>query len=993
MINSTINMNMRFWSTVITIFFMHTLAFSQSPPNLGVASTFALFTSVGAFNNTGASMIKGDIGTNVGAFTGFPPGTVLGSIHVADAVSAQAAIDVDAAYSYLSGVTCGLSISTTLGGGQILTPNVYCLGAASTLSGELILDAQGNPNSIFIFKINGAFSTATFSKIILVGDASLCNVYWQINGQFELGDGSVFRGTVVSNGAIILLEASSLIGNALSRAGAISTHNNLVTIGLQPSAASITANGATSFCAGGSVTLSGNIDGTWSTGATTPSITVSTSGDYFVTNTSNCGTINSNHIIVTVNPNPTATISANGPTTFCAGGNVILTASAGNSFLWNTGATTKSITISSSGNFIVTVTDANGCTGISATTTIIVSPIIIPTISANGPITFCAGGNVILTSTPSNGYLWSTGATTQSISITTSGSYAVTITGACGGASAATVVTVNPLPFCSIIGNNTICNGGSTQLCAIAGVASYLWSTGVTTQCINASTAGTFTVTVTNLGGCKSSCSISVTVNNNPTCLITGINTICSGGSTQLCGAAGGASYLWSTGASTQCINVNAAGTYTITVTNLMGCSSNCSKSITVNNNPTCSITGNNTICTGGTTQLCAAAGATSYLWNSGASTQCITANIAGTYTVSITNLVGCSSSCTKTITPITTPSCIISGNATICTGGSTQLCAAAGAASYLWSTGATTQCITVNSAGTFTVTATNLGGCSNICNQTVSINNIPICSITGNSTICIGGSTQLCAAAGAASYLWSTGATMPCINVNAEGTYTITVTNAGGCSAVCNKTITISAPPSCTISGISSFCSGGSTQLCAASGSASYLWSTGASTQCIAVNSAGTFTVTATNLGGCSSMCSQAVTVNNIPTCSITGNSIICTGGSTQLCAAAGAASYLWSTGASTQCITANAAINYTVTITNIGGCKNSCTQAVTVNNNPTCLITGNNTICSGGSTQLCAAAGAASYLWSTGASTECITANSAGTYSVTVTNFGGCS
>ena len=100
--------------------------------------------------------MKGDIGTNVGAFTDFPPGTVIGQIHTADAVSAQAATDVGLAYSQLVGLTCGGVIGTTLGGGQILTPKIYCLGAASSLTGDLILDGQGDPGSIFIFQIDGA---------------------------------------------------------------------------------------------------------------------------------------------------------------------------------------------------------------------------------------------------------------------------------------------------------------------------------------------------------------------------------------------------------------------------------------------------------------------------------------------------------------------------------------------------------------------------------------------------------------------------------------------------------------------------------------------------------------------------------------------------------------------------------------------------------------------------------------------------------------------
>lgn len=202
------------------ILFLTDVTYSQAP-DLGSCANFAVFTAVGAFSNDGTTMVTGDIGTDVGAFTGFPPSVVFGQIHVADAITAQAAIDVDVAYSFLSGVTCGLVIGTTLGGGQILTPNVYCLGAASTLDGDLILDGDCDPDGIFIFKIDGAFASTVFSRVILVNSASMCNVFWQINGAVDLGESSIFRGNILANGAISLLDGASLYGRALSRGGAI----------------------------------------------------------------------------------------------------------------------------------------------------------------------------------------------------------------------------------------------------------------------------------------------------------------------------------------------------------------------------------------------------------------------------------------------------------------------------------------------------------------------------------------------------------------------------------------------------------------------------------------------------------------------------------------------------------------------------------------------------------------------------------------------------
>lgn len=197
-------------------------------PNLGSAANFAVFTSVGAFDNLGTTSITGDAGTNVGAFTGFPPGVVYGAIHNVDAVSAQAALDLELAYTELSELTCGSVLTVTMGSGQTLTPNIYCTGAASTLTGEIILDGQGDPNAQFVIQIDGAFAAATLSSVSLINGANACNVYWQINGAVEIGINSAFKGNIVANGAISLLMTSSLDGRALTRAGAIALNSNLI---------------------------------------------------------------------------------------------------------------------------------------------------------------------------------------------------------------------------------------------------------------------------------------------------------------------------------------------------------------------------------------------------------------------------------------------------------------------------------------------------------------------------------------------------------------------------------------------------------------------------------------------------------------------------------------------------------------------------------------------------------------------------------------------
>src|ERR1019366_7546166 len=241
----------------------------------------------------------------------------------------------DVAYSYLFGLTCDSVIGVTLGNNQVLRPNVYCIGAATTLNADLILDAQGDPNALFIFKIDGALSTSTFSSVTLINSASLCNVYWQINGAFALGDSSVFRGTIVANGQIELLEGSTLLGRGLSRAGAILLHNNLVAIGMQPTV-TITAGGSTTICSGNPITLTataangaGQFTYLWSPGGqTTASITLSpivtTPYSVVVTAANGCSG-GMDTLIININPNET--VSAGSNQNYCPGVGITLAGS------------------------------------------------------------------------------------------------------------------------------------------------------------------------------------------------------------------------------------------------------------------------------------------------------------------------------------------------------------------------------------------------------------------------------------------------------------------------------------------------------------------------------------------------------------------------------------------------------------------------------------------------------------------------------------------
>lgn len=367
-----------------------------------------------------------------------------------------------------------------------------------------------------------------------------------------------------------------------------------------------------------------------------------------------------------VNPctNAQANISANGPTSFCQGGNVNLTASAGTTYLWSNGATSQSISVTTSGTYTVTVTTSGVGTSTSSPVSVNVYALPTATISASGATTFCQGGSVTLTSSAGSSYLWSNGSTAQSITANTAGTYNVRVTNAngCNKLSSNTTVTVNSLPVATITpgGSLNLPSGGTVTLTASAG-SSYLWLPGnQTSQTITVGSAGSYTVRVTNSSGCSAtSLPAVVTVGTSGTASIatSGHTSFCSGGSVTLT-ASSGTAYLWSNGSTANAITVSSAGNYSVTVYNGTSSAVSTPVSVTIWPLPTASITagGSTSFCTPGSVNLTSSLH-TSYLWTPGGqTTQTITATTTGSYNVTVTNSYGCTK--TATAVPVTASNC-----------------------------------------------------------------------------------------------------------------------------------------------------------------------------------------------------------------------------------------------------------------------------------------------------------------------------------------------
>ncbi len=815
------------------------------------------------------------------------------------------------------------------------------------------------------------------------------------------------------------------VGNSSACSATVS---HTITVSTNPIATAV-SNGP--VCVGSTLTLTGGPSSmtsySWSgpngftSSSQNPTVsgsaTTAMSGTYTITVTNSSGCTNTTTTSVSVNTLPVPSASNNSP--ICEGNSLTISGlpNSMTNYSWSgpNGFTSTSqnptvsgsATTTMSGIYTLTITDGNGCTNTSTTSvTVNASPVAVAT--SNGPV--CEGTILNLTGLPGGmiSYSWSgpNGFTsnlqnpTVSSNTTTAmaGTYTLTVLNSnnCTNTTT-TAVTVNTNPTPTITGSLTFCNGSSTTLNAGPGYSSYTWLPSGNTQTINVSSAGTYSVTVTNASGCTGTASVIVTVSSSLSPSITGSLNFCTGSSTILDAGVGFSTYTWIPAGNTQTINVTSAGNYSVTVTDANGCSGTDNVTVTENTNPTPIITGTLAFCTGNSTTLDAGVGYSSYVWLPSGNTQTINVTSAGNYAVTVTDANGCSGTNNIDVIENSNPTPTISGALSFCTGGSTTLDAGSGFSNYTWLPSGNTQTINVTAAGTYSVTVTNTNGCTGYTSVNVTVNSSLTPSITGVSSFCSGSSTTLDAGSGYSSYTWLPSGNTQTINVTSAGNYAVTVTDANGCSGTDNINVTENSTPSPIISGALSFCTGGSTILDAGSGYTNYTWLPSGNTQTINVIIAGTYSVTVTNANGCSGTTSVNVTESTNLSPVITGALAFCVGGSTTLDAGSGYTTYLWSPSGNTQTINVTSAGTYTVTVTNTSGCTGSVSANVSVSiiNSTT---TNSNVSCLGGNdgTATIYPTGGTpnySYNWSpSGGNTATATNLVAGNYSVTIYDANSC-
>ncbi|MBK8565376.1 MAG: gliding motility-associated C-terminal domain-containing protein [Saprospiraceae bacterium] len=760
----------------------------------------------------------------------------------------------------------------------------------------------------------------------------------------------------------------------------------------------------------------------WTNGANSEDLNNLQAGNYGVTVTAQNGCTTTDIITVQnagANFTLAATTAAN---TACTGANgavnLTVTPTGSYTYTWSNGAASQNLANVAAGSYTVTVSAGGNCTAIASYT--VPNNSGAPSLVAIFSSATCgtANGSVNLTVSPSGsyGFAWSNGASTEDLATIAPGSYTVTVTGVNGCTSSTSVQVQNStpsLPLSGIAMPNSSCqlpNGSIDLSIGQTGSFTYQWSNGASSEDLQNIAAGTYTVTVTQGVNCTATASYDVS-NNTPAPVLTatpmpatcGLPT----GSIDLSVSPGtGNSFSWTSGASSEDLQNLPPGTYTVTVTGANGCSATTSINVADTPaaiNPT-GISIPNTSCTlpNGSIDLSVAQpGNFNYQWSTGATTEDLQNLAPGNYAVTVTLGSTCSISADFTVEN-DSPAPLLAGIAVAATCGQANgeidltITASIGT-DLLWSNGLTTEDLAGLAPGSYTVTVTAGNGCSAMASiQVTNLNSnfsLVAASMASSSCVSPNGQVQLnVSPSGSYDYLWSNGAMSQNLQNVPAGNYSVTVTDASGCSDIETATVTGAVQPTVAVTGPAAVCAATAAVLQADAGFSNYAWSNGPTSQTNTVAQPGNYFVTATDANGCSATASFTVGTLPAPTPSIAGPTAICVGGSADFTVGGGVFNQIiWSNGATASNIIVSQAGTYAVTVTDANGCTGIASQNLSIGNSLLPAIALDVDGCAQ-TALLDAGVGYTNYLWSNGATGQILNVSAPGNYTVTVSDGSGC-
>ena len=720
--------------------------------------------------------------------------------------------------------------------------------------------------------------------------------------------------------------------------------------------------------------------------------------------------------------------------------------SGGYTYSWSNGESTKDLTNLQAGMYSVTITDSDGCSqafnaNVTQPDSLRIQAAVIHEDcfgNLSGAIDVSVTGGTL-----PYGFDWFQGgvlfANSEDLSSLEAGTYDLMVTDASGCVQLSTFTVDGPSEALqaseqkidiSCFGDST----GSLVLSVSGGMTpySFSWSDGDTTQNRTGLGAGSYTYSVIDANGCSISNTVTITEPLqalSSTAVVTHVN--CFGEATggvdlTVSGGTAPYSFLWTTGDITEDLSTLLAGYYEVTITDAAGCSLQWSDTLTQPLLPlTVGLSLTHVACFGDLTgaidaSVSGGTGPYVYAWNTGASTEDLNGLGAGNYSLTVTDALGCSSTVTETITQNTALALSLIQTDVACFGGATGSIAAiaSGGATpytYAWSSGGTTAIKSGLIAGTYTITVTDAAGCVVSGTTTISQPDALVLNLSVSDVQCFGdtsGTISALANGGVAPYafLWNTGDTSQALSNISAGIYSVTVTDANGCSLTHLDTVgqPLAMTDTTALSHVA--CYGDSTGILAVSmygGTApySFAWNTGDSVSTISGLSAGTYSLLVTDSQGCTYSQSFTISQPAAPlTGSITATQPLCFGDSTGVLTVAvggGTApyAYYWNTGDSTTSVDSLAAGVYTVTVTDANGCVWTATDTIAPPAALAINATVSNISCYGlinGKIVTAVTGGTApySYVWNGGTfTTQNILNRPAGTYGLTVTDANGCS
>ena len=716
----------------------------------------------------------------------------------------------------------------------------------------------------------------------------------------------------------------------------------------------------------------------WQDGSTNATFDVTASGTYSVDVF--LGTCEASDVInVTVQPAPVVDLGTD--QAVCPGTAVTFDATVpGGSYLWQDNSTSATFTTDQPGTYSVTVT-ANGC---SASDAVTLSTIGLGSVDLGTDEFLCQGETLTLDATlPGSSYLWSTLATSPSITISTAGTYWVTVSQNGCSISDSIEVTVGPVPLVDLGNDTTLCAQATLMLSAVVPGSTYHWTTGNVTSSIMINVAGTYGVTV-NLGGCTAYDEVTVDYVPTLTLELGPDVTLCPEDELQLNASFPGGTTVWSTNTVGSSITVDDPGIYWATIT-VSSCSVSDSIIIDEVPLPSLDLGPDNTVCEGDAVAFDITVPGASYLWDDGSTGPVRSVSVAGIYWANVM-LGGCLTTDTFDLSVSPIPMVDIGPDTTVCQGALLLLDATSSGAAYLWQDGSTGATFNVTGSGSYTVQV-SVGTCTVEDAVNVIVNPVPIVDIGPDLSLCEGEETVLDATIPGATYVWQDGSTGPSYTVTAAGTVSVDV-ELNGCVGTDAATISYIPLPVVDLGPDTGICSGSVLQLNAMQPAGSYLWNDGNTSATVSA-SPGAWSVAVT-VNGCTGTDGITIVALPSPLLELPDDTTLCDGATWLIDVDQSGASYQWMDGSSGPSYQVQQPGTYGVTVS-LGAC--SATDDVVVDYIDASVITlGNDTtLCPGEQLVLVLDVAGIQLTWPDGGTDNTYTVSSAGTYTVQA-NAGGC-